>query len=152
MESPTATPDDPLASLIQTDYSLSKYDPGSTEYALLTRVKDSAQNGAGKPISIAIMTAAQEFCPPDQRITVTYEIAEEAELGRQRLFDRGGHTLEGLTEDEYGVVITIPGEALVLYTTFEFGERKHALANSWVEIDGTWYVKDCGNPSGIATG
>jgi len=152
VESTASAPDDPITSLTQTDYSLSKYDPGSTEYALLTRVKNSAQNGAGKHISVAIMTAHQEFCPPDQRITVTDEIAEQADSERQKLFHRGGHTLEGFTADEYGVVITIPGEALVLYTTFEFGNRKHALADVWVEIDGTWYVKSCGNPSGISTG
>ena len=94
----------------------------------------------------ALILAQQEFCSPEQRLTsdeITPGLVEERATALASLMSRGGQTPEGFSMGNVSVMINIPTEALVLFTTFEFGEKKHDLAEEWVDQDGEWYLKVC---------
>ena len=83
---------------------------------------------------------------PDQRLTgeeITPELVEKRESDLRSLMSRGGQTPEGFSIGNVSALINIPTEALVFYTTYEFGEKKHDLADEWVDLDGEWYRKSC---------
>ena len=130
---PEATPEDPVVAA------------GSSQEAVIARFNATV----ALPESLegrALILAKQEFCAPDQRLTsdeITPDKVKEIEVATASLMSRGGHTPEGFSIGNISAMINIPTEALVLYTTFEFGEKKHDLAEEWVDLDGEWYQKAC---------
>ncbi len=118
---------------------------GSSQEAVIARFNAKAALHESLD-SRALILAEQEFCAPDQRLTsdeITLEKVKEIEVARASLMSRGGQTPEGFSIGNISVMINIPTEALVFFTTFEFGEKKHDLAEEWVDLDGEWYQKAC---------
>ena len=89
------------------------------------------------------LLALQDFCPPDQR-PQPEEITPEMGAEREVLMRFLRRDAEDFTVEGTSALITIPTEALVLFTFFGWSaEGRFNLAVEWIEIDGEWYHKSC---------
>ena len=114
---------------------------GSPEEAVIARFEaetDVIRTVKGRSQLLAL----QDFCPPDQRLQpeeITVEMGEE----RDALLRFVRREVEDFTVAGITALVTIPTEALVLFTfSFSVG-NSFDLAVEWSEIDGEWYHKSC---------
>ena len=117
---------------------------GSPEKAVTARFE--AENTVNRTLKgTDRLMALQDFCPPDQRLMpeeITPEMGADRDAAVRGILRRAGTTPETVFIGNPSVLITIPTEALMLFTVFGDAENFN-LGVEWIEIDSVWYHKTC---------